>query len=227
MEYTPKNNSDIVKHSNLNCLAKNIDFKVYVEFHSGEGIYGDYYGSPAQMIKYASIKEKDKFEFYLHEIKEERRKKLLENLNKIKTGNINLNISGKWQKNIEYYLGNANKNWIILIDPSYSRDYHCKNGINAHLRSLIKTNANIFMYFPETLSIKSNRESIGEIYSLINSSGKNGIDFQLPVVNQGYFKRSDHNIIITDENALEKLKENHLKICLSLFKEQEILSNLI
>lgn len=226
------NNSDILKHSNEECLTRNTHFKNYVEFHSGFGIDPEpphYEGSSIKMIKLLDKLNRNDVKVYLHEEKEKIRETLRGSVLIANPGNLEVEIREKWQDNVEDYIKNANEDWLFLIDPTSPGNYTEKNGIldNSHLSRLIGTQADIFMYFPEYPLQEARKGTISRIvlriYQAIKDNNRDGIDLSFPIESSsGWQERVDHNIIVSTKGALKKVSKNHLTVGNSLLKNKKV-----
>lgn len=225
--YFMGNDSDLVKHSNLEALAKNLGFGVYVEFHSGAGKGEDidgkvYEGSSLRILR--EMHKRGGYEVFLHENKGEVRKLLEGNVGKFRKSNGNIFVRGRWQDSVEDYCNSANEDWLFLIDPTKMTDYSQKNGILDYFDKILDTNAHIFMYAPENLCLEiqtRNKQSdiIKRVKKMTRDSKRAGIDLCLPVQGSGIHKRRDHNIVISDCSVLSKVGKNHKIICNATFSK--------
>lgn len=208
--YSSGNITDKIKHPNLELMARLTRPIAYVEFHSGEGKYGDYDGSSVRVL--GIMKEvHNRFISYLHEIDGKRRKKLRKNVSSFGLGNTL--VRKDWKMHVDQYVQEADDSFLFLIDPSYMEEYYEDDGILGWLGKLASTGANMFLYAPQTLRVEKDEETVKKIKFIVSGAGREGIDLMHPNLKGGHHARIDHNIIIGEKETLGEICESHIKNC--------------
>ncbi|MDP1695785.1 MAG: hypothetical protein Q8L29_02650 [archaeon] len=212
--YKHGNFTDRVKNSNLGALIESMMGPLepfsYIELHSGEGIYNIESGNPyfgsAYMAFLKALGKNSDAHFLLHEIDEEKRKKLRKNLEFHK----NVRVYEDWRNNLVFCLeslGNfRGKNTLIVSDPCYMAEHAEVMEILPHL---LLEDANLFMYVPENLRELSDSAVVDKTRSIIKEKtclGKKAIDLMSPSENG---LRIDHNIVVADYEIMRAVEGNH------------------
>ena len=205
--YPGGNISDLVKHSNLEQLARLANPRAYIEFHSGEGKYKDYEGSALRVLRIMDSQLKD-YKAFLHEIDEDRKNNLETNTSEFEK---HLSIRGDWKEHVKKYIKQADPTFLFLLDPTYMEEYSEHKGLLRYLPKLLNTGANIFMFAPQKLKEPEHKQTISKIRSTIKKSGRAAVDLMHPTVKGGHYARTDHNIIVTDKKILDKIINTHNK----------------
>lgn len=197
------NLTDKIKHANLTSLVNKLELTTYVEFHSGPGQVknGD------NLIKGSVLQVCDAHNFnkiFLHEIDETKQSELK---NTLEEHEINATLRGNWKTDVDEYIAKANGSWLILIDPTYIKDY---SEITPYLGNLGKTGANMFLYVPQTVRAENHKTMLQDIFDAIP---KPFVDLKHPTIKGGHHKRIEHNIVVAQKQILEELANEHVGFC--------------
>lgn len=224
--YSPGNESDQIKHANLEylifLLSETKKYIKYVEFHSGQGIFYKYLsplvkdnfyeGSSIRVLKLFNKLEIN-HQSFLHEKDKNLRKSLKRNIKKLNFSNVNVDFNWKNYVKANKHLED-NENSLFLFDPTYLEDFEGENGLLQYLPSILQTGASLFIYAPQKTGINfkskidDNQKIIDQIRNTISRTNRKSVDLR-HYGQTGAFERIDHNIIVSEENILEKIIVNH------------------
>jgi hypothetical protein len=216
--YRPGNTSDIIKHSNLECFVDSFGrVHTYVEFHSGEGRYGEYEGSALRVLRMLNRQHVD-YCAYLHEVRPSARSELAENV----SGYPDVAVLGNWRSSVTTHVATADEKTLFLFDPTDINDYVGEDGLLVALGGLLSKGSSIFMYVPQSVHQDGHIEIVAAIRETVRHHGSTGVDLMHPVENKGWFKRIDHDIIVGPVRTLDSVVENHHSLCGQMFASADL-----
>jgi hypothetical protein len=216
--YKPGNVSDIIKHSNLECFVESIGrVQTYVEFHSGEGRYGEYEGSALRVLRALNRSGLDYYA-YLHEVRPSARSELEENVSVFPS----VAVLGNWKQSIGNHVASADANSLFLFDPTLISDYVGEDGLLVALGEVLKKGASVFMYAPQSVHQDAHLEIVSAIRETVRDHLRPAVDLMHPVEGKGWFKRIDHDILVGPVHALDKVVESHHVLCGQVFSKAEL-----
>lgn len=207
--YSPGNFTDITKQELLSMFLEDLlkesqRFFKYFDLFAGAGIYykgtnKEFKGAAILVLETISSSNRD-FKAYLNEKNKTLREELQSNVQQFSN---NVEVFGAYQNYIKEYIKKADKDSLFLIDPTKLKDYEDKGktkGILYFLNDLLKTEAKLFLYAPESVGIEqaaAHKKIIEKILQTIENSGREYSDFK-PDKNytKGFLERVDHNIIV-------------------------------
>lgn len=237
--YKPGNRSDRIKHFNLEMLVRLAKPNKYFELHSGEGRYvsvgGDTFSQSVEIYNGSSILALNimalngPYRAFLHEINEESRKKLMQNVSQFR----DVIVGEDWKEHIDEHIEMADENSLFMIDPNTCDEY--EPIILNHLDKMLEKKPHIFMYVPHVIGNKKHEEILGELRakieaSLIHSS-RYGQDLEklIGIKRQythyghdahGRKPRKDHNIIISSPSICSEFEKQNSRTTVAILKSE-------
>jgi len=208
--YNSGNLSDIIKHSNLECIVDNLDsgFR-YIEMHSGGGLYTTENGKKYEGSSIRVLKKCRHSVAILHEKNPETRKSLE---NAVLFLN-DLIIREDWTAHIKEYIETACPRDFVLFDPTKITDYH---EINTYLPELVKRGQNMMLYIPQSTGDTRLKEEHARIVEETKTCildnlpmDTNYQDLKHGTIKRGIFERIEHNIVVSKINITEAARKNH------------------